>query len=518
MQREGRLREVQETPPEQDRGTVRIAEMRSDRYEIRAVLGRGGMGTVYRAFDTQLQREVALKIPSVGPGDDPSFRERFFREARAVSRIRHPNICEVFDAGQSGEACYIAMALIEGQSLAARLQEGPLDCRPAAELLLKLARALAAVHAAGVIHRDLKPQNVMLDRQGEPLLTDFGLARPLQAEGQMTDSFSVLGTPAYMSPEQMRGQRATVASDIYGLGVILYQVLTGQPPFSGPLGELSLNVVRGNPPRPSRLRPEVDPALEGICLKAMAKRPADRYQSAEEFADALRCYLDGTPQPRAARRRIRWWAWVALSAALVGVLLLAIIIQIRTDKARIRVEVDSPDAEVTVDVVAASAAAAQKTFVHNFDMLGDYNKFLHSTKNAAVQTERWEPKIRYWAPVDDNTWAEVVYRYELPFKIHAASLKGYMLFATDFDPYATGSLQVSADGKTWHTVKHDNQAVDVSAILSGSTTSYIRARMIGSRHYAANNIWFSQFCRTDGRQPETQAPHIYEFRAAAAPK
>ncbi|MCX7425088.1 MAG: protein kinase [Planctomycetia bacterium] len=227
------IKEAEETGLKAIVGPIWPVEQPPARYQIREVLGRGGMGTVYRAYDTQLDREVALKVPCIDLGDDPAVRERFFREAKAVARISHPNVCQVFDAGESGGGYYIAMALIEGQSLAARLQQGSLDCRQAAELVCKLARALGVVHAGGIIHRDLKPQNVMLDTQGEPLLTDFGLARPVQADGHLTGTYSLLGTPAYMSPEQMHGDPAGTTSDIYALGVILYQVLTAPRSIQG---------------------------------------------------------------------------------------------------------------------------------------------------------------------------------------------------------------------------------------------------------------------------------------------
>jgi len=201
--------------PSQRGGTLPpSASPLGSRYEICAILGQGGMGTVYRAYDTRLEREVALKTPCIDPNDEPAVLGRFLREAKTMAGIRHPNICQVFDAGQSGGTYYIAMALIEGQSLAAWMKDRVVDPRDAAVLLYKLARALAVVHAAGVVHRDLKPQNVMIDQRREPLLMDFGLARPMQADNPFTGTHSVLGTPAYMSPEQVNGEPASVQSDI----------------------------------------------------------------------------------------------------------------------------------------------------------------------------------------------------------------------------------------------------------------------------------------------------------------
>ncbi|MGO9115411.1 MAG: serine/threonine-protein kinase [Thermoguttaceae bacterium] len=267
-----------------------------DRYQIRAVLGRGAMGTVYRAYDTQLQREVALKVPSTDAGKDAKVWSRLFSEARTVARIQHRNVCPVFDVGQSHGRHYLAMALVEGESLAAQLRRGCLDCRQAATLAWKLAGALAVVHAAGIIHRDVKPQNVMIDAEGEPLLTDFGLARPVRFDSASAGAGPLSGTPAYMSPEQVRGEPVTAASDIYSLGVVLYQMLTARLPFGGPLPQLASKILYDKPTPPSIFRSEIDRVLESICLKAIERRPEDRFRSARELENALSAYLRSTEQ------------------------------------------------------------------------------------------------------------------------------------------------------------------------------------------------------------------------------
>ena len=276
----------------------RVAESQSppERYQIRAVLGRGAMGTVYRAYDTQLQREVALKVPSTDAGNDPKVWTRLFSEARAVARIQHRNVCPVFDVGQSHGRYYLAMALVQGESLATQLQRGYLDCRQAATLAWKLAGALAVVHAAGIIHRDVKPQNVMIDAEGEPLLTDFGLALPVQIDAGTPGAASLSGTPAYMSPEQVRGEPVTAASDIYALGVVLYQMLTGRLPFDGPLPQLASRILHDKPARPRVFRTEVDPVLESICLKAIERQPEDRFRSARELENALSAHVQSTEE------------------------------------------------------------------------------------------------------------------------------------------------------------------------------------------------------------------------------
>ena len=337
------------TPPS-GTGAPRLTDSRRPaRYQVRGILGQGGMGTVYRAYDTQLEREVALKVPSIDPTDEPAVLERFLREAKTMARIRHPNICQVFDAGQSHGTYYMAMALIEGQSLAAWVKDRVVDSRQAAELLYKLAHALAIVHAAGVLHRDLKPQNVMIDQSGEPLLMDFGLARPVQADSPLTGTHSVLGTPAYMSPEQVNGEPASRQSDIYSLGVIFYQVLTGRLPFTGPLALLAASIVKGDPPKPRKVRAEVDPELEAICLKAMARRPADRYQTAAEMVEVLQAYLRASPRKTPPPSRIRRRAWLAAAAAAPLLLVAGVIVYLKTDKGTLVLEVNPPDVTVTID-------------------------------------------------------------------------------------------------------------------------------------------------------------------------
>jgi hypothetical protein len=344
-----------------------------DRYQIRAVLGRGAMGTVYRAYDTQLQREVALKVPSTDAGKDASVWSRLFSEARAIARIQHRNVCPVFDVGQSHGRYYLAMALVEGESLATQLRRGPLDCRQAATLAWKLAGALAEVHAAGIIHRDVKPQNVMLDADGEPLLTDFGLARPVRFDSDASGAASLSGTPAYMSPEQVRGEPVTAASDLYGLGVVLYQMLTGRLPFDRPLPQLAASILRGKPARPRALRPKIDPALESICLKAIAKRPEDRFRSARELENALSAYLRSTEEidrysrvrsqavnlvsylvlpPLSAARRLKLIAGRLIVAAIAVAALVIIpylVVQAMPGSGTLVLEISPADATILID-------------------------------------------------------------------------------------------------------------------------------------------------------------------------
>jgi hypothetical protein len=264
------------------------------RYRIRRLLGRGGMGSVYLAHDTELDRPVALKVPRFTAEEGSDVLERFRREARAAATLSHPGICSVYDVGVQDGIPFLTMAYVEGRTLAALLKAGPPPApRQAAALVRKLAGALAEAHRRGVIHRDLKPSNVMIAADGEPVLMDFGLARrAAAADPALTREGQVLGTPAYMAPEQAAGEPVGPACDVYGLGVLLYELLTGQLPFKGEkLSELLARVLAAPPPPPSSYRPDLDPALEAICLKALAKSPAQRYASMTEFAAALDAYL-----------------------------------------------------------------------------------------------------------------------------------------------------------------------------------------------------------------------------------
>ncbi len=293
-------------PPGASQGTI-------GRFQVRARLGAGAFGTVYRAYDPHLEREVALKVPQAGVLDSPQRVERFLREAKAAAGLFHPNIVPVYDAGQHDGAYYIASAFVEGKPLAAAVHEehgmGP---HRAARIVHDLAEALAYAHDQGVVHRDVKPANVMLDIEDRPHLMDFGLAARLESTEKLTHEGAVLGTPSYMAPEQARGQQgeARPESDQYSLGVVLYELLTGRTPFEGPPQVILFNVLNEEPPAPRTLRKDLPRDLETICLKAMAKLPQDRYASCHTLAADLRRWMEGEPI-RARRlgvgeRFVRW--------------------------------------------------------------------------------------------------------------------------------------------------------------------------------------------------------------------
>jgi hypothetical protein len=337
------------------------------RYQLLEVLGRGGMGAVYLAHDPVLDRRVALKIPRFDAAAGPDAVERFRREARAAAAVRHPNICPVYDVGRVDGVDYLTMPHIPGESLAARLaRAGPLPQPEAAGLVLRVAEAMAAAHRAGVVHRDLKPSNVLLDERGEPVVTDFGLARRVGGtDPRVTDTGAILGTAAYLPPEQIgcRPDAVGPRSDVYSLGVILYELLTGQPPFAGSAGEVLMRVLGEQPEPPSLSRPGLDPRLERVCLTAMAKDAARRFATMEEFAEALRPFAAGNVEP--PRRSVRPGP-LLVGAALLAVLAVA-------GGAWLALKPSTAPTQATSAPTAAAAAEAPDPFAAGSEWVGTFH-------------------------------------------------------------------------------------------------------------------------------------------------
>ena len=295
-----------------------------DGYDIVGRLGRGGMGVVYRARQCGLDRLVALKMLRGGGHADSESLARFRIEVRSVARLRHPNVVQVYDVGESRGLPFVALELLEGGSLDARNGGNPQPEANSASLLATLARAVASAHESGIVHRDLKPTNILFTRDGIPKITDFGLAKRLDEDDGQTQSGQVMGSPSFMAPEQARGAGRAVGplADVYSLGAILYEMLTGRPPFKGssPLETLSL-VVRVEPVPPTILRPNLARDLETICLKCLSKEPQKRYLSAADLAADLDRWLAGSPiQARRVRLVERGWKWARRepTAALLG--------------------------------------------------------------------------------------------------------------------------------------------------------------------------------------------------------
>jgi hypothetical protein len=277
------------------------------RYILLQRLGGGAMATVYLAEDTRLDKRVALKVPHPHLLHDPDTLGRFYREARTAARLCHPYLCQVFDVDQFGGNHFLTMRYIEGKPLS---MVPPGDLLAVAELTRKLAEALAEAHRLGVVHRDLKPANILITPQGDPVVTDFGMALRLGAEDvRLTQSGTVLGTPLYMAPEQFRGDQTAMgpACDIYSLGVILYEMLTGRTPFQGPgLWQLQEQVLHATLVPPSALRPDLDPRLEAVCVQALARDPAERFATMKDVAAALSEFLrDPAAPPTTSPKRER---------------------------------------------------------------------------------------------------------------------------------------------------------------------------------------------------------------------
>jgi serine/threonine-protein kinase len=331
-------------------------------YEMETVLGHGGMGVVYVARQRALDRRVAVKMLLAGPFAGPQELGRFRRETAALARLQHPNIVQVYDAGDVEGRPYFAMELVEGGSLAKKLSGTPQPPRSAAALLATLAEAIHAAHQSGIVHRDLKPANILLAADGTPKVADFGLAGPLEGGAGLTQTGVPMGTPGYMAPEQARGEARALglAVDVYALGAILYEQLTGRPPFRAATpAETLRQVVDQEPAPPSRLNAGVPRDAETICLKCLEKDPRKRYASAAALAEDLQRFQRDEPivarsvgtagrALRWARRRPAAAGLVATALALVGLALggAAWLVQQRAERrAELRSEVDTAVAQ-----------------------------------------------------------------------------------------------------------------------------------------------------------------------------
>ncbi len=347
----GMIRQLLELSDELDE-TSDAEPTRIGRFEILEELGRGGHGIVLLAYDPTLKRQVALKVPRPELLANRQMRERFVREANAAARLTHPAIVQIYELGDTGPVCYIAAEFCPGRTLAASVREsGPFrDSQSAARVLVSLADAVAYANSRGVLHRDLKPANVMLvpaetrlaSTHGgtearatdfEPKLTDFGLAKLADTETEYTRTGVLLGTPAYMAPEQAHGQSHELApaTDVYGLGTILYEILAGRPPFVGASDlEILRQVAEADPTRLSKIRPGVSPDIAAICYKCLEKKPAARYATAADLAADLRRFLAG--EPTTARpatpleRTVKWIRRYPMAAALIGVTTAALLL------------------------------------------------------------------------------------------------------------------------------------------------------------------------------------------------
>src|SRR5213595_2211525 len=293
-------------------------------YELLEQIGRGGQGVVFRARQKSLNRTVALKVISLGQWASKAHLKRFRLEAEAAAHLEHPGIVPIHEVGERDGQCYFSMKFVEGGQLDEVVRRAPMSIRQGAELIAKVARTVHYAHEHGILHRDIKPGNILLDEKGEPHLTDFGLARLVETESTVTCTMEVLGTPSYMAPEQAVGNNAAVSSvtDIYGLGAVLYQLLTGQPPFAGGTTYETIKLLLNTEPRQPRLfNPKIDRDLSTICLKCLEKDPKRRYPSALALAEDLERWVKHEPiQARRTGIFTRGRKWVRRKPAVAALI------------------------------------------------------------------------------------------------------------------------------------------------------------------------------------------------------
>jgi hypothetical protein len=300
------------------------------RYRLKGVLGQGGMGRVYVAFDTILERDVALKVPHASEVADPVAVKRFYREARVAAGFTDPHLCPVYDVGEIDGVHYLTMPLLRGETLAARVQrEGRLPQMAAARIAMAVARGLQVAHQAGILHRDLKPANILLDEAGSPIVMDFGLARRADTSDRLTKSGMTAGTPAYLAPEQIGGgEDLGPATDVYSLGVILYEMLAGRLPLEGTSSEILRRRLMEDPLPPAHFCHELDSRLNSICMIALAREPGRRFASMDALAGVLAHVLGEGPteecipllEQMQRRQRSHRWRYVVLALFSTGLI------------------------------------------------------------------------------------------------------------------------------------------------------------------------------------------------------
>ncbi|HIE43533.1 MAG TPA: serine/threonine protein kinase [Candidatus Omnitrophica bacterium] len=265
-------------------------------YGILEEIGRGGMGVIYKAHQKSLDRIVALKVVKVGIGINEGMIKRFQREAMTAANLKHPNIISIHEVGKSGEFHYFSMNYVDGNTLEEEISKNKISLRRSLEIIIEVAKALQYAHSMGIIHRDVKPSNILIDKNGGVHVGDFGIAKRSKPRFETTQTTGIIGTPHYMSPEQAKGRTVDQRSDIFSLGVVFYEMLTKRVPFDG---DTVLNILKKlleeDPILPRRLNPHIPPEVETICLKALNKQPERRYATALEMAEDIEHFLRGEP-------------------------------------------------------------------------------------------------------------------------------------------------------------------------------------------------------------------------------
>jgi hypothetical protein len=428
------------------------------RFKLREILGQGAFGRVYRAYDPQLDREVALKVPTFGP-DETHKVQRFIAEAKAAARLRHPNIVPTYESGQADGLYYIAAQFVPGQPLSKVIKEKPPDFRQSAEWVRQLADALAYAHGEGIVHRDIKPSNIMIDAKGVPQIMDFGLAKRLNEDSGMTTDGSILGTPAYMSPEQARGDHANVgpASDQYSLGVVLYELLTGRRPFDGRPHAVIASVIADEPPPPRSICNDIPRDLEAVCNKSVHKSVTRRYRGCGDLRDDLTAWRDGRSihaRPTSTLERLSRWCYrhrsltalsVVTGAAVLFTVVAISVAYVDARRARSQAELHLQRAQAESRRAAAEAqnailqarraSAAEESLVRERDELKTAVK---KANDALAEVERKEEQRfaevtkKRLAQLDAEAARKNTERVQLELqsaKAHAIQLEGMGKYA-----------------------------------------------------------------------------------------
>jgi serine/threonine protein kinase/WD40 repeat protein len=469
-------------------------------YEVIEELGRGGMGVVYKARHLALKRIVALKMIRAGAAADAAYLTRFRIEAEAVARLAHPNIVQIHEVGQAGGQPYFSLEYVSGGSLDRQVRGNPQPPRDAAALVERLARAVDYAHVHGVIHRDLKPANVLVNEDGQPKITDFGLAKQLDEEARQTVAGQVLGTPSYMAPEQAEGRVNDVSprTDVWALGAMLYECLTGRPPFQGGTPLITLEMVRTQDPvPPSRLQPTVPRDLETICLKCLEKDQRRRYASALALADDLRRLQEGRPilaRPAGPGERLLKWARrnpisTGLSLALVVVALVAfivVLIQLGLTKDALGKEQEAKkEADTQKDAAVKARAEAQadrdseqKTGYFRTVALGLREWEDGHLSQAKARLTQCPPALRGWEYhlLDRlcNKELASVRPHRSPFNFLAVSPDGTLIAAANWD-YAVLVWDARTGEVLHHLLGHRNSVNGLAFSPDGTRLASVGA-------------------------------------------
>ena len=493
-------------------------------YEVEAVLGHGGMGVVYKARHLKLNRPVALKMMLYGALATSSEQARFQREAEAVAALHHPHIVQIYDVGEADGRPYYTMEFLEGGSLAKKLAGKPQPAAAAAAYSVTLAEAVQAAHNAGIVHRDLKPSNILLTADGALKISDFGLARRSDSDQSLTLTTANVGTPSYMAPEQALGQANAFspAVDIYALGALLYEMLTGRPPFRAETSaETQRQVIAEDPVPPSRLNANVRRNLETICLKCLQKEPARRYESAAALADDLQRFREGRPiRARPVVWAERVWRWSKRNPAGTALVTTALVLAITVgaggiwfvqQRAERRAEAARHDAELHNEIATALAQAV--SFRRGFH-------FQEARELLEEARQRLEP-----AGPDDlrRPVAQGLADLNLGEQLDAARSQGAIIVGGKFDPTRPEPFYASAFARAGLGQPGDDTAV-VAALVRNSA---IREEIIDALDDwasittdPARRKWLFEIARQADPDPQrnlVRQPDLWDVRGGVAP-